>query len=305
MKIQLVGLENLIDSLKQYDAAKPKLLSEALKAGATRLRTAIKAEVAAVTDGKRTKKGAVVSKTAPGWRINARGANGIGQDIPIFQKIHNEEHARRLKSPAFEDAMKSGNDAEINKQMARIKKEMASFKSRKLVGKAWRKFVKLGGDAMLEKGETGMLYKSISIKYLPPIRAKYHHQTGEEMVRTGGKVNGNYSKEAWDLSKWKTINPGQKSAFIGPRRTLIVAYNPWSRSLEKVDPARYAHLVEKGHLVKIKGKTLGRTKPRPFVLSTANRMRNSVISAMTQVLKNELKKVLQVKDANVILDALR
>jgi hypothetical protein len=305
MKITLTGLENLVENLKKYDAAKPVLLSKALRAGATRLKSAIKAEVASMTDGARTKKGAVVTKTVTGWRIHARGATGIGTDIPLFRQIHDEEHARRLKSGAVEAAFKSGDDAEIAKQMAKIKREMQSFKAKKLAGKAWRKFAKLRGDAMLEKGETGILYKSIDIKFLRPIRVAYHHETGEEMGRTGGPRSYSYGQNSWNLARWKTLNPGMKTAFVGPRHMVVVAYNPWTRSIERVDPARYAHLVEKGHLIKIRGKTYGKSRPRPFVLSTAARMRNAVTSAMMAVLKQELKNVLQAKDANVILDGLR
>ena len=302
ISIQMTGQQALLTMLKQYDAAKPEVLSKALKAGCRPLKDEIKREIASVTNGKRTKSGAVVSKTRTGWRAHAGGGSGIGQDIPIFQHIRGQAEKSLYKGVSIEAAFKSGDQKLIDVEMKKVNKALKAFEKKNLVGKAWRKFTKLNGDAMLEKGSTGMLYKSVDIKYLRPIRVAYHHQTGEEMGRTGTARSYDYTQNDWNLAKWKTENPEQKVAYVGPRHMVVIAYNPWSRTLEKVDPARYAHLVEKGHLIKVRGKTVGRVKPRPFVDTSARRMKGEIVSAMKSILRQELGRVLMEKDTSTILN---
>lgn len=112
----------------------------------------------------------------------------------------------------------------------------------KYAGKAKvrRKFEADGSLAVV--GKTGMLAKSISVK----VKAKR-----AQKVSKSGRVS------------WKS--QGASHGWLGPSNIEQVAVNPWTGKPQLVVPTRYAHLVNNGHVLKIRGKVVGRVKRRDFL----------------------------------------
>lgn len=129
-----------------------------------------------------------------------------------------------------------------------------------LRGERSRKKQKQYFDFVMEAGRTGMLRKSL-----------------------GGKVAINR----------KT---GAVYAMAGPRRRRdgfqAKAWSPWTKKMIDVIPSKYAHLVERGHVVKINGKVVGRAKARPFTRPSYDEVKGKVEALTAQVLQEELDKLM-------------
>lgn len=125
----------------------------------------------------------------------------------------------------------------------------------------------------LEYGKTGSLLKSITSRVAARKPKK---------MRVIGK-NGK--------SKWKTVSSKVVYAIVGPKSLPGVAYNPWIGRMAKVDPINYAHLVEMGHKLKIRGKDTGRmVKPYPFLHPAWNSVKSRVEATAKNILKKELSR---------------
>lgn len=289
-QVKLEGQDGLLKAFNIFDRAKPAMITKALKGGCVPLRNKIKDNVRAVTSGG--------GKTKIRTKIEAYSAGREALNLDIFQKIRDEEEARWNKKIGHLEAEHGTSAAAVNSARKKMQAAMKKLTDKALVGKAWRKFKKLPGVAMMEAGKTGMLYKSIDIKYLRPPVAAYHRTTGELMGYTGQKGRTyEYSREDWALAKWRPLKGATRTAYVGPAHMVLVAYNPFSRELVRVDPARYAHLVEKGHLIKIRGKVVGKTGPRRFIQNAELVMRHRVLSEMRRILKDEVGRTLGGKGA--------
>jgi len=115
-------------------------------------------------------------------------------------------------------------------------------------------------NAVLEAGRTGMLRKSLGSK------VGIHRQTGAVY------------------------------AMAGPRRKtdgfITKAWSPWTKKTIDVIPSKYAHLVERGHVVVIRGKVVGRAKARPFTRPSYDEVKGKIESLTATVLQEELDKLM-------------
>lgn len=143
---------------------------------------------------------------------------------------------------------------------------------RKLLGiKRRKKKAKQYFGRAQEAGKTGMLRKSI-----------------------GSKVGVNR-------------RTGEVYAIAGPRRKKdgfeTSAYSPWLRKMVKVIPSKYAHLVERGFTLTIRGRTIRRLPGKPFVRPAYDENKGKIEGLTSQVIQEELDKLFA-KKAKADLAAL-
>lgn len=144
-----------------------------------------------------------------------------------------------------------------------------------------------------EIGRTGMLAKSINFKVsmAKPKRYAYDRTTGELIGGTGfdaGKLSKNSS--AWVNPIWKTVSADRVIAMVGATKKPMVVWNPFVNRLQKIDPKRYLHLIEKGHVLKIRGRTRGKVKGYRVLGKTWEAKRAATLALLRSALSTELKK---------------
>jgi hypothetical protein len=144
-----------------------------------------------------------------------------------------------------------------------------------------------------EIGRTGILAKSINFKVsmAKPKRYAYDRNTGNLLGGTnldGGRLSG--SKSSWTNPIWKTISADRVVAMVGATSKPLVVWNPFVNRLQKVDPKRYMHLIEKGHILKIRGKTRGKVKGFRVLAKTWEAKRSAIMSLLKSALASELKR---------------
>ena len=127
-------------------------------------------------------------------------------------------------------------------------------------------------NAFLILGRTGALRRSITTKIV--VGKKQSFQV------TDSKGN----------TKWKSRGSGKVNGYIGHRHLKIVAFNPFNNRIVMSDPTRYAHLVEKGHVLKIRGKTRGFVQPRPYMSPALRETKHQAKTLAGGVLKVEIEK---------------
>lgn len=87
---------------------------------------------------------------------------------------------------------------------------------------------------------------------------------------------------------------GSVYAMAGPRRKRDgchgKAWSPWLRKMINVIPSKYAHLVERGHVLKIKGKVVKKIPGRPYVRPAYDENVGAIAGMTSKVLQEELDK---------------
>lgn len=118
---------------------------------------------------------------------------------------------------------------------------------------------------VIEAGRTGMLRKSLGSK------VGVHRKTGEVYALTGPRRR----RDGFHTKAWSS----------------------WTKKMIDVIPSKYAHLVERGHMVKINGKVVGRARPRPFTRPSYDEVKGRIEGLTATVLQEELDKLMAPKRA--------
>lgn len=126
-------------------------------------------------------------------------------------------------------------------------------------------------------------------------KAKQYTQRDLQTGRTGMLRKSLGSKVA--VNK-KT---GQVYAMAGPRRKkdgfVGEAWSPWLKKMVKVIPSKYAHLVERGFGLKIRGKVVKRVPGNPFVRPAFDEVKGQIDTETANILQQELDKLFAKKAA--------
>jgi hypothetical protein len=141
-------------------------------------------------------------------------------------------------------------------------------------------------------GMTGGLAKSISFKIsmAKPKRMAYDRETGEQIGGTGMTPADN--ARAWQNPKWKSVSAKRVILLVGATKRPMVAWNPFVKRLQKVNPKRYLHLVEGGHVLVVRKRKRGKVAGRHPLARTYASKKSQLISNVKMALKQELEKVL-------------
>lgn len=132
-------------------------------------------------------------------------------------------------------------------------------------------------------------------------KAKQYTQRDLQTGRTGMLRKSLGSKVA--VNK-KT---GQVYAMAGPRRKkdgfIGEAWSPWLKKMVKVIPSKYAHLVERGFGLKIRGKVVKRVPGNPFVRPAFDKVKGKIDEDTADILEEELDKLFAKKAAKAAASA--
>lgn len=94
---------------------------------------------------------------------------------------------------------------------------------------------------------------------------------------------------------------GQVYAMAGPRRKKempeVKAYSPWTKKMVQVVPSKYAHLVERGFNLKIRGKVVKRVPGKPFLRPSFDEAKSQINEETKAALDAELAKLFAAKSA--------
>jgi len=206
------------------------------------------------------------------YRVQMAGVSDLIQRFIVFPKALNGalKRAGRKANTIILQTMRT----KVPKKGKKLKiKRQATLKeaARDLFSTAWatleaklkgkkkkKKKAKQYFDKEFQAGKTGLLKKSL-----------------------GGKVG-------------VRRRDGAVYAVAGPRRKTDgfhgKAYSPWIRKMINVIPSKYAHLVERGHILKMRGKVVGRVPGRPFVRPAYDENKNKIEAITATVLQEELDK---------------
>jgi hypothetical protein len=127
-------------------------------------------------------------------------------------------------------------------------------------------------NGFLILGRTGYLRKSITTKIVVGKKTSYQV--------TDSKGN----------QKWKSRGSGKVNGFVGHRHLRVIAFSPFTRKLVMYDPARIAHLVEKGHVLKYRGMPAGYVRPRPYMSPAFRETKHQAKVLAAGVLKVEIER---------------
>jgi hypothetical protein len=88
---------------------------------------------------------------------------------------------------------------------------------------------------------------------------------------------------------------GQVYGMVGPRRKKDfqggTAWSAWTRKMVPVIPSKYAHLVDNGFLLKVRGKTIKKIPGRGFIRSSFDENKSKIETIVTQVFNEDLQKL--------------
>jgi len=94
---------------------------------------------------------------------------------------------------------------------------------------------------------------------------------------------------------------GQVYAMAGPRRKKempeVKAFSPWTKKMVTVVPSKYAHLVERGFNLKIRGKVRKRIPGKPFLRPSFDEAKSQISEETKAALDVELAKIFAAKSA--------
>jgi hypothetical protein len=94
---------------------------------------------------------------------------------------------------------------------------------------------------------------------------------------------------------------GQVYAMAGPRRKKempeVKAFNPWTQKMVRVIPSKYAHLVERGFNLKIRGRVVKRIPGQPFLRPSFDEAKGQINEETKAALDLELAKLFAAKTA--------
>jgi hypothetical protein len=117
----------------------------------------------------------------------------------------------------------------------------------------------------LQTGMTGMLRKSLGLKVA--------------INRKTGQVYG-------------MVGPRRKKDFQGG-----TAWSAWMRKMVPVIPSKYAHLVDNGFILKVRGKAIRKIPGRGFIRSSFDENRAKIETIVTQVFEEDLQKLFSKQSA--------
>lgn len=116
-------------------------------------------------------------------------------------------------------------------------------------------------------GRTGLLSKSMNVKAKAGKR---------KAVRIGNKTRTQASGKAYGMA--------------GAEKLMMLAVSPFTKKLIMAKPKNYGRLVERGHILKIRGVTKGRVKPYPFIEPVASANMAQVATRLATYLGDEINK---------------
>ena len=126
-------------------------------------------------------------------------------------------------------------------------------------------------NSFLIVGRTGSLRKSVTTKIVV------------------GKKQSFQVTDSQGNAKWKSRGSGKVNGFVGHKHQRIVAFSPFTRRLVMNDPARYAHLIEGGHVLKIRGQVRGYVQPRPYMSIAFRETKHQAKNLAAGILKVEIE----------------
>lgn len=248
-RMQLDGVDDLVKAFKAFPKLQTKAYTKAAKACAKIMVAATKANIK-----QRLGKAQKVDMS----HLTDKAREQIATGSITVKKLKTKQEMQDEQIRLLKQREKEGKSGKV--KVGKYKPEQVSIAS--LVEKT---------KGPMLYGKTGSLLKSITSRVAARKPKK---------MRVIGK-NGK--------SKWKTVASKVVYAIVGPKSLPGVAYNPWVGRMAKVDPINYAHLVEMGHKLKIRGKDTGRmVKPYPFLRPAWNSVKSRVESTARNILKKEL-----------------
>lgn len=249
-RMQLDGVDELVKAFKAFPKQQTKAYIKAAKACAKIMVAATKANIK-----QRLGKPKKVDLT----QITDKAREQIATGSISVKQLKTKQEMQDEQIQLLKQREKEGKSGKV--KVRKYKQTQVSIAS--LVEK---------NKGVYEYGKTGSLLRSITSR----VAAKK-----PKKMRVIGK-NGK--------SKWRTVASKVVYAIVGPKSLPGVAYNPWVGRMAKVDPINYAHLVEMGHKLKIRGKDTGRmVKPYPFLRPAWASVKGRVEATAKQILQKELR----------------
>lgn len=249
-RMQLDGVDELVKAFKAFPKQQTKAYIKAAKACAKIMVAATKANI---------KQRLGKPKKVDLNHITDKAREQIATGNITVKQLKTKQEMQDEQSKLLKQREKEGKSGKV--KVRKYKQTQVSIAS--LVEK---------NKGVFEYGKTGSLLKSITSR----VAAKK-----PKKMRVIGK-NGK--------SKWRSVASKVVYAIVGPKSLPGVAYNPWVGRMAKVDPINYAHLVELGHKLKIRGKDTGRmVKPYPFLRPAFASIKGRLEATAKQILLKELQ----------------
>lgn len=143
-------------------------------------------------------------------------------------------------------------------------------------------------------GMTGGLAKSINFKIsmAKPKRTAFN-SAGDVIGGTGMKPTG--TSQDWVKPIWKSVSSNRVVLLVGATKRPQVVWNPFVKRLQKVNPKRYLHLIEGGHVLVIRRRKRGKVAGRRPLAKTFAAKKFQLVTNVKKALAEELQKVLAKK----------
>jgi len=254
-RVSVDGMQELMGKLQQF----PKEINSSLKRAGRKANTLV-LQVMRTKVPKKGKKRRI-KRSAPIREAVTDLVKGLAKSLKSrlkFAKKRNRPAAAVVKPS--KRRRKTSTVNYLGQAIKGVYKSAVRSAGRFLRGDRTKRKPKQYFNAVLEAGRTGMLRKSLGSK------VGIHRQTGAVY------------------------------AMAGPRRKtdgfITKAWSPWTKKTIDVIPSKYAHLVERGHVVVIRGKVVGRAKARPFTRPSYDEVKGKIESLTATVLQEELDKLM-------------
>lgn len=247
--IQLVGLDDIIKKLGQYEDMQMAAFREAAKEAGKIIQASMRAELEKNTGAKRN-----VNIRDMTDKAREQIANGTISIRRLRTKAEKAGPLTEMELHWLRERQKQGKSGKIRRQKT-IKDSVAISK-----------YVSPAGR-MGAYGNTGSLKKSINYKLWSPTA---------KAVRVKGR-------------KFKRVSSGIVYLIVGPTRVQTAAYNEMAGEIQKVNTFNYAHLVERGHKMVVMGRKYpGRVPAYPFMGPGFMKVRMLASARAKNVLKRHL-----------------
>ena len=250
--IQLVGLDDIIKKLGQYEDMQMAAFREAAKEAGKIIQASMRAELEKNTGAKRN--------------VNVKDMTDKARE----QVANGTIDVRRLRTKAEKNGPLTEQELEWLRDRQKQGKPVTGIRPRRQ--KTIAEDVKLSSfvskrGQMGVYGRSGSLKKSINFKIWSP-KAK------------ATRVKGH---------KWKRSSSGKVYLIVGPTRVTTAAYNEMAGKIQKVNTFNYAHLVERGHKKVVIGRKYpGMVPAYPFMRPGFAKVRMLASARARNVLKRHL-----------------
>lgn len=250
--IQLVGLDDIIKKLGQYEDMQMAAFREAAKEAGKIIQASMRAELEKNTGAKRN-----VNVKDMTDKAREQVANGTIDVRRLRTKAEKNGPLTEMELHWARERQKQGKSGKIKRQKT-VKESVAISK-----------YVSSSGR-MGAYGNTGSLKKSINYRIWSP-KAK----------KIKVKINGK--------NKWKSNSSGIVYLIAGPTKVVTAAYNEMAGEIQKVNTFNYAHLVERGHKKVVMGRKYpGMVPAYPFMRPGFAKVRMLASARARNVLKRHL-----------------